>query len=435
MRTPSDLTTEEWDQLVTDYKSGSTALELARRYTLKEDSLRAAFRRRDVHKDGNVRHDVIEPELTDADYVALMTHDREVQSLRSRLKHVEGLYRASIRSASIQDHLVDMLQDTVQAMPVLSGSPITVKRDGEHGLHTLGLALSDLHNGEVVDSEVMGGFGGYNMTIFRERVGLWVKKVLYLLDIYRSRLEIPRLVIFADGDFISGLIHDELLKSNEVNILEQTTTTAMAIAWAIREISSYFEEVEISCTVGNHGRNQQKVEFKDPYVNWDYICYQIMACLLKDATHIKFDIPKSIWQVTQVENTKFLHYHGHGIKGWAGIPYYGIERAIKDLRETLAVGDMHFDGIILGHFHVPFEITLPGGPLIVNGCWKGGDEYALFGLRKWIPPYQTMFLVHEEHGYVDRKLIHLAANSPKDALDVPTTLGPVWADSMMQGRG
>ena len=66
---------------------------------------------------------------------------------------------------------------------------------------------------------------------------------------------------------------------------------------------------------------------------------------------------------------------------------------------------------------------------LVNGCVKGGDEFALNGLRKWIPPYQTKFLVSERRGYCGRELLHLTGETPEDADGVPDNITEIWADS------
>lgn len=426
---PSDLSPDQLNSLIEKYRNGASAPDLAAEYDLNLATLRDLFYRRGVTQDlGPADSEVSSAEWSEEDYSLQARHDQEKARLLAQLRHTQRLYKAAVQKGTVTDTLVSTLQDLVTAWPAPSHEGVSYPKGRSHGTHTMGLSLSDQHTGEVVSLDAMQGLGEYNLEVFRRRAGRLVKKVVHLMEIERSQLEIPRLTILLDGDVISGLIHDELLKTNEVNVLDQATLAARVTAWVISQLSRHFEEVHVSCTVGNHGRNQKKVEFKEPHLNWDYIAYQLMAMFLKNHDNVTFDIPKSLWSITPIEHLKFLHYHGHGIPSWGGIPYYGLERAVKDIRESLAVGDETFDAVVQGHLHVPFEQMRPGGPFIVNGCWKGGDEFALFGLRKWIPPYQTMFLVSEREGYCGRRLVHLSNETLDDAIGVPESVAPVWAD-------
>lgn len=435
MRIPSQLSEDERIQLVEEWNSGQISdSQLAAKYQLRVTSLRDAIKRwggRDkTHHRAKSTPSNGESQPTEEPQ-QVHRHNIEVERLKSQANHYRRLYQEAVKLASTQDVLVDYLKDAVAAMPVVNPQPITVpKGQRPHGLHTVGAILSDIHAGEVVSSDVMMGMGGYDDEVFRQRAGLWVRKFLLLLDIERSANEIPRLVLLLDGDFISGLIHDELNKTNSPsNVMDQTTLVATVMAWAIAQVSAHFEEVHVSCTVGNHGRNQSKIEFKEPYVNWDYICYQIMSLLLRDYSNITWDIPKSLWALTRIENLTFFHYHGHGkIYNSLSIPYYGIERAVREFREIFQVHDLTFDAMAMGHFHHYFERDLGTGPIIINPCWKGGDEFATLGLRKWSKPAQLMFLVHEDRGYVGSRLIHLDGQTEEDAREVPSQIDPLWRD-------
>lgn len=426
-RTPESLTEQERTDLLAAWNAGLQAeSQLAQRFDLKISSMKDA-----VHRWGGISkrsYRTATPKEEPLPIDQQVQHDRELQRIKGEARHYQNLYKAAIKDTSNQEALVETMKDAVLAMPTMSMQPIDVPKGRSHGLHSCVGVLSDIHVGESVDVDVMGGLGEYNIEIFRQRAGLYVRKFLYLLDMERNTIEVPRLHLFLDGDFISGLIHDELLKTNASNVMEQTTLAAAVGAWVIAQLAVHFEEVYVSGTVGNHGRNQQKIEFKDPYVNWDYICYQLMAMMLRDYTHIQWDIPKGLWALTQVENMKFFHYHGHNIRSWMNTPYYGIEKAIRDIRDLFNIADITFDGVVLGHFHHYFEKDLGTGPLIINGCWKGGDEFVLYGLRKLSKPSQTMFYVHAEEGYVGSRLIHLWGQQPSDADGVPTHAEPVWAN-------
>lgn len=430
MRTPSQLTPEERPVLYEAYKSGrNTVAYLAEEYGLCAASLRSHLSINGIRREV-VSHPSSDREWSDDDYSLQAKHDREIAQMQAQVNHFRRLYASSTKKDSAQDIIVETLRDSVVAWPAPKLELFKVSHRKGSGMHTRVGMLSDLHVGEVVDSEAMMSLGGYNLDIFRQRAGLYVKNFLRLLDIERSGREIPRLTLFLDGDFVSGLIHDELLKTNAVNVMDQMTLAATVVAWVIREIGRYFEEVHISCTVGNHGRTQQKVEFKEPSLSWDYMCYQMMAFLLKNDDHITWDIAKSLWAITRVENLDLFHYHGHGrIQNTLSIPYYGIEKAVREMREIFQVHDLKFDGMVMGHFHHFFERDLGTGPLIINPCWKGGDEFATLGLRKYSKPAQTLLLIHHKRGYVNSQLVHLWGQTEEDAIHVPQGPAHIWADT------
>ena len=428
-RTPTQLSDEEWGVLVQDYKAGMGFKDLERKHRVRGGSITTALRRAEVPRRDVARQTTSFEQLSDEDVAAVVVQDREKEGLKAQAAHYQRLYKEAIRSAATQEVLVQALRETVQAMPVLSSQSVVVPRHKADGTHTAVLQLSDLHVGEVVSQATMGGLGQYNLDIFRQRVGLWLQKVIHLVDLRRGRLEIPRLVVLADGDFVSGGMVNELVRTNVTHVMHQAIYTAKLIAFAIAQLARLFEEVVVSCTVGNHGRLSIRPEFKDPDLSWDYLCYQHMAAELRGYENVEFDIPCSPWQITKVESLDILHFHGHGIRSWAGFPWYGIDRAVKSLRQALAMGDRSFDVVAMGHFHVPLEFETPTGPWLVNGSWIGGTEFALAQLHTTLRPSQVLFFVHDRHGVIGRELIYLHHQLPEHAEGLPLAdheLPAVW---------
>jgi hypothetical protein len=421
---PKDLTEQQEKDLIESYQNGATIAECEQAYGFKPGSLSNWFSRRGIKKiDSSVA------EIDPAQLSMRVRHDQQVSGLKAEAKRWKSLYESAIQSASFQDNILSTLSTLITALPVKDSINIPKVPTGKvKGMHAALALVSDIHAGERVDREVMGGLSHYDLNVFREYAGAWVYKVLHLVDLRRSRLEIPTLHIFGDGDFISGLIHDELLKTNQVNVLDQTVTVAYVMAQCLAELAGHFEEIYFSGTVGNHGRVQQKVEFKSTYQNWDFVVYQMMAFFLKDYTNIHFDLPKSLWTITDILGTKFLHLHGHGIRSWSGIPFYGISRSIKSLREALAVGDETFDGVAMGHFHVPMYYQMPPGPLLINGCWKGGDEFALNGLHTITRPAQILAIINDDLGLISCDPIYL--DDPVETeLEFSLTAPNIWVEA------
>ena len=373
----------------------------------------------------------------DKEIQAQVRHDIQMEAEKAKGSRYRKLYVAALKDATTQEALVGTMREVLLPFPLVTPSPprVTKLKSISSGRHTVVAHVSDPHVGEVVDKEVMGGISEYSVEIFRQRLGLWIEKVQYLVDLRRSRLEIDTLLMLLDGDMVSGIIHDELERTNEVNIMEQVAIVAHLFAYAISQLGFQYEEVIVSCTVGNHGRTKQKKEFKERYVSWDYVCYQMMAQLLSFYPNITFDIPKSWFAITKAENTNILHLHGDGIKGWAGFPWYGVDRFTKRMRETLqkhstAEGEsLAFDTVALAHFHVPVMWETPTGSIMVNGNWKGGDEFAFGALHTNVRPIQTLFYINDKYGEVGYEKIYLDLNKPEHAENLPRELADVWAET------
>lgn len=362
------------------------------------------------------------------DYDALVIADKKLLVAQGQARHFQRLYKAALKNTTNQEALVEAIKDSITPLEFLKPLSVKVPRSKVKGLHSAMPHLTDLHVGEKVDFEAMGGIAEYNVDIFRQELGLWVEKVLYLTELRRTRLEIPEIFIPLDGDVVSGIIHEELERTNEINIMQQASWAAYLLSHAFAQLSQHFEIMRVSCTVGNHGRTKKQKEFKERYVSWDYLVYQMMAMHLKSYPNIQFDIPKAWWQISRVQNTDVLHWHGDGVKGWAGFPWYGIDRAIKELRQTLQPHDLRFDMAIFGHFHVPVMNQGPTGAFYGNGNWKGGDEFAFGALHKSVKPIQNLFFINDEYGEVGYEKIYLDRAKEEHAIYLPKHMPDVWAE-------
>jgi transposase-like protein len=413
---------DEWKRLQDDYAAGNgSRIEIAARHNVNPGTL-PNWMSVDGIAYGSTSKASAPVVLTHEEIDTQVVHDRELLAKDAEIRFLKAKYNSAIRLGLTEDALKDILRDTVEALPVLDPDPPKVpSKTLSSGKHVLVAQVSDIHAGEVVDPAAMYGTGNYNMDVFQQRAGLWVERLLLLTEIKQSRLTIETLQILMDGDMISGIIHDELERTNQVNVVEQVRMVAVTMAIAISQVASRFKETKVSCTKGNHGRIKQKKEAKDS-PSWDNIAYEFMAFLLRDHGHIKFEIAPAKFTVTPVLNENILHFHGDGIRSWNGFPWYGADRAIKRMREMLQANNVLFTSVAISHFHVPMTYLMPTGLWLVNGNWKGGDEYVIDQLFTGIAPTQNFSLVHEEHGFVDTSLIYLNGQTPKHAKAFPKLL-------------
>lgn len=322
--------------------------------------------------------------------------DREVARLREKLSSVESKYREAIRDHLIEDRLLQAVESKIPTLPPAPIQKIALKVGGSP--ETVVALMSDFHIGEVVSGEETGGLAWYDFSTFVSRYQHYIDSITSICFAKLTGYSLPRLQIFMLGDMVSGIIHEELVETAEGTIMEWLLDGAHVIAQGLRDLAANFEDVTVVCVVGNHGRLQKQYRFKKKYANYDYLLYRILALELADQPNITFEIPKSFWALHEVEGRQFLLLHGDNIKSWAGIPWYGIERACSRLTNLLASQRKFFDYACLGHFHSTGSLDRVHGELLLNGSMVGGNEYSIGALFTSNQPKQTIFGVHPEKG-------------------------------------
>jgi len=356
--------------------------------------------------------------------------DADIQAERERLEseRIKKQYAALVKQRAADEMLVDAFRDAIVPLPQVKVYKRRASREESGGKHVAVAMLSDTHAGEVVKAEAVGGLGGYDWQTFRERLGLWTQVVIDLTtDKRRGGQKLDELVFLMDGDMVSGEIHDDAAGTNELSPIAASAATAQLLSHSVAQLSRHFDNILVSCTVGNHGRMDRKPRHKEAVErNWDWLTYQQTRQHLLNQEHVTFHIPKAKYAITNVLGTRILHMHGDGIPSWLNFPYYGIDRVTKRLRETLLPADQHFDVVCMGHFHASTKLPTPVGPIYINGSFPGVTEFALNKMHSALPPTQWLLTVHEKHGVVKGEEIFLDRAVPEDAKGFPDGLAEVW---------
>jgi predicted phosphodiesterase len=259
------------------------------------------------------------------------------------------------------------------------------------------LCLSDWHIGENVSIDETNGINEYNVLIVRERISKMLSSVLNIMSIMQG-YNYKKLNIFCLGDMVSGLIHEELLQG--VAIVDQVMIAGDELTRIIRTLLEYFEEIEISCVVGNHGRMSKKPVNKKKYDNFDFLAYHFSKIRFENEKRVIFNIPESAMLIKNIQNYNFLLRHGDTkIQSYAGIPFYGIKRANTQIKQTyLGFKDIIINYDIMGHLYSQNTLDSIGGKIIMVGSLKGTDEFSLNTYMSGSNIRQLLFSVHREYG-------------------------------------
>ena len=75
--------------------------------------------------------------------------------------------------------------------------------------------------------------------------------------------------------------------------------------------------------------------------------------MLKNVDNIKFNLVKAHQAKAKIHNMSYCMEHGNTIRGgFAGIPWYGIDRKVKALSQGSSKGEKV--KLLIQHFHTPF---------------------------------------------------------------------------------
>ena len=436
------------DDLIKKWVSGATYTELAR-FLHQHYGV-------DVHRTTVMRWVTkeIPTNLTDPSDIELdsledrYNLDSKLARYRAEALAYRRMYNIALQKTLRKDKFIDAIYDA--AIPLQAVKPIkptkpTGKRKGE-STQTVVAPLTDTHIGEDVDYQQMAGLNSYSFDIFNRRLSGWAEQVLNLVELRRASVPIDDLIVPMLGDMISGDIHDELIKTNQDNVMGQMSRGANLIAQALMYLAPHFKTITVPCVVGNHGRMTRKPPMKDKYMDWDYMLYQWVASFCKHQKNIKFKINTSYMNIFQVYDKNVLIMHGDSASGAGSITT--ITRVLTNLRSVLqfrkglepenaeanlAIPEPNilptsFDSVMLGHFHRVDEIDIGTGHAIICGCMKGGDEFALQRLAVITKPQQIVTYWHPKYGYIGKETIYLNAfdNVPSKLQDV---LSEVWSES------
>lgn len=278
------------------------------------------------------------------------------------------------------------------------------------------LFASDWHWGEIVDPSQINHVNQYNMTIAQNRARTMIEKAIDLLQNYVANANYPGIVFVLGGDMVSGDIHEELMATNEKEIMPTVLDLFGVLCWCIETLANEFGQVFIPCVSGNHGRNTHKIRNKGRnYTSFDWLLYQFLAKRFENDNRVTFHIPDGPDAYYSIYGHKYLLTHGDQFRGGDGVigALGPIVRGDHRKRSRNAQIDMGYDTMLLGHWHQLIQLER----LIVNGSLKGYDEYAYSNNFGFEPPRQAMWITHPEHGitfsipiYVDKKKKNLETN-------------------------
>ena len=259
------------------------------------------------------------------------------------------------------------------------------------------LFASDWHWAEVVDPTQINGVNEYNLEVAHKRARRLIETTVDLLNNHMVNPKYPGIVFALGGDMVSGDIHEELMATNQVEIMAAVIDLFGVLIWCVDRLLESFGKVFLPCVTGNHGRNTHKIRAKGRnYTSFDWLLYCFLAKHYERDKRVSFLIPNGPDASYRIFNHRYLLTHGDQFRGGDGmIGALGpIIRGDHKKRSKQGQIGAEYDTMILGHWHQLIQLQR----LIVNGSLKGFDEYANANNFGFEIPRQALWITHPTHG-------------------------------------
>lgn len=347
----------------------------------------------------------------DFEKLDLLAAKKALYKQSSKIASLNRDNKLLIEHLSNEEDFILNIANTVANNINVSKKPITYKKDNIIKIPgTLLLHISDAHLGEVV-------YNGNNVNDYNTNIGL--ARIQYLFDEYINLLEeknYNNAHILINGDMVSGSIHNELERTNDMTDTECVIELSNIIIENIIKIKALVGKngnVSADILVGNHtrtkiGKPYVKNKIKD---NWEYLLGRIIQSFFnkQEINNIEICVPETWYKLRNISGVSFLETHGDclagGGGGFPGMPIAAlVQKSAKMFGIMSTLEELGYDPndyskfqyVLVGHFHKTATIPLfNGGKMFVNGTIKGTDEYSIGKMTGLADCEQTVFDIRD----------------------------------------
>lgn len=331
----------------------------------------------------------------------------------TRLKDELTELRAAVKSKRSESVVTEVLTEAIrshsQALPLLS--PHRPKVSGAEVEEDILALFSDQHADQIVKAERVLGFEEYGWPQFCRRFERWVDTLIGWSQNHLAGHSFPRLWIAALGDAVEGDQHGASKHTTWGNTMKAALSVGDVLAQGVADLAEYFPEIIVVGVPGNHPRWAKKIDWRGAHESFDYLTLTQTATRLQnyiDEGRVTIHAPDAYQAVVNIRGYNFLFSHGHEVKSWNGIPFYGLERKNRRIQTLFSQKDVQLHYHCIGHFHQAASMATPAGELFINGAWPRTSEFAFDALAAANNPMQMVMGVHEERGVTWRLPVYVA---------------------------
>ena len=301
-----------------------------------------------------------EAAIQDEDKLSVLDSKRfELQKERQKFFDQRNALNKLLRERSRQEELNEILTEAVMSgnLPQLSYQRVEIEPTDNDLL----VSLNDIHYG----ANVQNYWNTYNSDVCREMMCRYLDRFIAIGETHRSE----NCIVWANGDEISGNIHQSITVTNKENVIEQIKGVSELIAEFLAELSKHFRQVVFVSVAGNHSRidpNKDRAlvsERLDDLVEW------YLGARLQNFENVQIGIGSE-----KVDDTMYLiDIRGKTYCGVHG-DFDGSASKVQSL-QTMARKPLY--AVLSGHLHHNKMDEVQGVKTIMAGSFLGMDDYCV----------------------------------------------------------
>ena len=304
--------------------------------------------------------------------------ERQTELKKEKYKFFDARneYNALLRKRAREEEINKIIIDSVHA---INKEDFELKYEKEISKNeTMIIPLNDLHCGYKIDSI----FGKYDEIVLKQRL----EKYLSEIEKIQKQHHCEKAIVMGGGDLISGNIHAEIKRNNNLNIIEQIITVSEYITNFLVKLSSLFEKVSFLSVSGNHSRIEKykdsiKEERLDDIVEW-YLKARLSNFNIQFDDYINADATIKIFDVY---NKSYILVHGEFDNNDNGL-----------ILQKFA--NKPITAIFSGHYHHNEIVTKNEIKFIMSGSFIGTDNFTI-QKRIFSKPEQLITIVNKDGVY------------------------------------
>lgn len=310
-----------------------------------------------------------EASIQDEDTLSVLDSKRfELQKERQKFFDQRNALNKLLRERSRQEELNEILTEAVKSgnLPQLNYQRVEI----EPSDNDLLVSLNDIHYG----ANVQNYWNTYNSDICREMMCRYLDRIISIGETHNSE----NCIVWANGDEISGNIHQSIAVTNKENVIEQIKGVSELIAEFLAELSKHFRQVVFVSVAGNHSRidpNKDRAlvsERLDDLVEW-YLGARLQT--FENVVIGTSDITTTAAaNSVKIDNTMYLiDIRGKTYCGVHG-DFDGSAGKVQSL-QTMAGKPIY--AVLSGHLHHNKMDEVQGVKTIMAGSFLGMDDYCV----------------------------------------------------------
>jgi len=319
--------------------------------------------------------------------------ERENRRLRSQNSQRRTLIKGYEKELDLATKIVSTVERAIDQFPVIDPPEVITYGSEANNEEVVVLLLSDVHVGKKTKT--------YNPTVFAKRLRKLEKNMMSIVTAQRFIRPIRKIVVVMNGDMIDAesIYPGQIADGISIPIIDQIYSVGVPeFTKFMMYLLANFEEVEVYCQSGNHGRLNASKWSSSKSTNWDFVFYKSLEGAMAAQDRLTWHIDTKDWKQTfHIMGEGFLATHGDMIKMYYNMPYYGMSR--QSMRWANAYRDkIRLTHFLFSHFHSCGVMRFNNIMMYVNGSFVTDDSFAEQYIGVASVPEQLLFAVHPKKG-------------------------------------